>query len=154
MSEQSKKLTGGCQCGALRFEWVEPPQYASVCYCRMCQKASGQPLMALAGGAEERLRWTKGVPSIFKSSNLAERGFCSACGTPLTFRHLGSGRISVSMNAFDDPEVVRPKRQFGIESKVSWFDTLRDLPGKRTDEWMKADEAENFVNHQQSGGKR
>ena len=44
------KLTGGCQCGAVRYEWAEGPKYASVCHCRMCQKASGQPFMALTGG--------------------------------------------------------------------------------------------------------
>ena len=43
-------LTGGCQCGAVRYEWTTRPAYSSVCYCRMCQKASGQPFMGLTGG--------------------------------------------------------------------------------------------------------
>ena len=36
-----ERLTGGCQCGAVRYEWLEQPAYSSVCHCRMCQKASG-----------------------------------------------------------------------------------------------------------------
>ena len=48
-------LTGGCQCGAVRYEWVDKPAYSSVCYCRMCQKASGQPFMGLTGGKREHL---------------------------------------------------------------------------------------------------
>ena len=63
-----KNLTGGCQCGAVRYEWVEKPAYSSVCYCRMCQKASGQPFMGLTGGNIEHLKWTRGAPSVFRSS--------------------------------------------------------------------------------------
>ena len=58
----------------------------------MCQKASGQPFMALARVKPRDLVWTRGKPTIFKSSNLAERGFCPDCGTPLTYRFLESGR--------------------------------------------------------------
>ena len=50
MSGNSNNLTGGCQCGAVRYEWTTRPAYSSVCYCRMCQKASGQPFMGLTGG--------------------------------------------------------------------------------------------------------
>ena len=52
----AKNLTGGCQCGAVRYEWVEKPAYSSVCYCRMCQKASGQPFMGFTGGKIEHLQ--------------------------------------------------------------------------------------------------
>ena len=89
------KLTGGCQCGAVRYEWVEKPAYSSVCYCRMCQKASGQPFMGLTGGKSEHLKWTRGALSVFRSSNMVERGFCPDCGTPLSYAFDGTGRISV-----------------------------------------------------------
>ena len=65
-------LTGGCQCGAVRYEWTgRSPAYSSICYCRMCQKASGQPFMGLTGGKIEHLKWTRGTPSFFRSSNMA-----------------------------------------------------------------------------------
>ncbi len=145
----SSNLTGGCQCGAVRYEWATRPAYASVCYCRMCQKASGQPLMGFAGGKREHLRWTRGAPSIFKSSNLAERGFCNQCGTPLTYAFAGTGRISVAINSLDDPEAMPPTRQYGIESKVSWFDRIHALPAQRSEEWLK-DKAAEMVNNQRS----
>ena len=140
-------LTGGCQCGAVRYEWTVLPAYSSVCYCRMCQKASGQPLMGFTGGSKEHLRWTRGAPAIFRSSNLAERGFCSACGTPLTYAFEGSGRISVTINSLDDPETMPPTRQYGIESKVSWLDRVHTLPAQQTEEWLK-DKAAGMVNNQ------
>ena len=132
-----KLLTGGCQCGAVRYEWSEPPDFASICHCRMCQKASGQPFMALTGGKIEHLKWTRGKPEIFKSSDRGERGFCSVCGTPLIYRFEGTGQISVAMASLDDPEAKRPTIQYGVESKLSWTDGLASLPERRTEEWMR-----------------
>ena len=73
-------LTGGCQCGAVRFSCDPPRDRASVCFCRMCQKASGQPFMAFVRFSADQVHWSK-PPDIFKSSNMVERGFCAACGT-------------------------------------------------------------------------
>jgi hypothetical protein len=145
----TKNLTGGCQCGAVRYQWTTKPGHASVCYCRMCQKASGQPMMGFTGGKKEHLVWTRGQPAIFQSSNLAERGFCRDCGTPLTYAFEGTGRISVTINSLDDPETMPPEKQYGTESKVSWFDGIQALPGQRTEEWMQG-RAANLVNNQRS----
>jgi hypothetical protein len=147
-SSTQTSLTGGCQCGAVRYEWVERPEFASVCYCRMCQKASGQPFMALTGGKSEHLRWTRGAPTIFKSSDKGERGFCNACGTPLTYRFEGTGTISVTMNSLDDPEAMRPSKQYGIEGKVSWCDSIASLPAQRTEVWMQEAGAKAIVSYQ------
>jgi hypothetical protein len=143
-----QKPTGGCQCGAVRYEWIAPLAYASVCHCRMCQKASGQPFMALAGGKLENLRWTRGQPAIFRSSDTGERGFCSACGTPLTYRMQGTGRISVAMASLDDPEAMRPTVQYGVESKLSWTDGIPGLPGNRTEDWMQKERVAPVVSRQ------
>jgi hypothetical protein len=145
----AKNLTGGCQCGAVRYEWLEKPDHASVCYCRMCQKASGQPLMGFTGGRREHLRWTRGTPSAFKSSNMAERGFCRDCGTPLTYAFEGTERISVTINSLDDPEAIPPTRQYGMEAKVSWIDGIHTLPGQTSDGWLQ-DKAAHLVNNQRS----
>ena len=142
-------LTGGCQCGAVRYEWTTRPSYSSVCHCRMCQKASGQPIMGFTGGKRAHLTWTRGQPAIFKSSNMAERGFCRDCGTPLTYAFEGTGRISVTINSLDDPEAMPPTKQYGTESKVSWFDQMHHLPAERTEEWLK-DKAAHLVNNQRS----
>ncbi len=77
--------TGGCQCGAVRFRVEGALGDASVCHCRMCQKAFGAfyaPLVSVRGA---RLDWTRGQPKYFRSSNHVKRGFCADCGTPLTF---------------------------------------------------------------------
>jgi hypothetical protein len=150
LSGNTTNLTGGCQCGAVRYEWTVKPTHSSVCYCRMCQKASGQPFMALTGGKVEHLKWTRGTPAVFKSSNFVERCFCKDCGTQLTYAFEGRGRISVAVNSLDDPEAMPPTKQYGIESKVSWLEGIDSLPAQRTDEWFAQDIADEMVNNQRS----
>ena len=76
---------GGCQCGWVRYRARGPRDRASICYCRMCQKASGGPFMAYVRFPADQVEWLT-APRVFASSNRAERGFCPLCGTPLTYR--------------------------------------------------------------------
>jgi hypothetical protein len=92
--------------------------------------------MAFATVRREDLRWTRGRPSTFVSSNIAERNFCSACGTPLTWHRVESGTVAVTIGSLDAPEAARPIEQFGIESELSWTRELGALPAKRTEDWM------------------
>jgi hypothetical protein len=135
--ENPREWTGGCQCGAVRYRLRTPPEHASICHCRMCQRASGQPFMALARVRDDALQWTRGRPSTYASSNIVERGFCGACGTPLTYHRLRSGKISITIGSLDDPESACPAEQFGIESRLSWSPGLAGLPSKRTEDWMR-----------------
>ncbi len=118
--------TGGCQCGAVRFS-VEAVGRTSVCYCRMCQKATGGFMGAYA--ATEGLVWTRGEPSHFHSSNLARRGFCAACGTPLSFEAQG-WPVTLSIAAFDDPASIPPILQVSLGERLPNLTRLDDLPTK------------------------
>jgi hypothetical protein len=133
ISPWQAQLTGGCQCGAVRYELIQPPIRACVCHCRMCQKASGGPFMAFATLEQRHLRWTRGEPAIFKSSTVAQRGFCKDCGTPLTFKFEGD-EINVTIGSLDPPAAVVPTVQYGVESAIAWCTTLNDLPRIRTEE--------------------
>ena len=100
MSDAPEALTGGCQCGAVRFRATGPFK-VSLCHCRMCQKAFGNYFAPLV--TAKAVEWTRGTPALFRSSNMARRGFCSACGTPLFY--LG---VAVILGAvFLDPLLAR-----------------------------------------------
>lgn len=128
------RITGGCQCGAVRYALREEPSVPHICHCRMCQKAFGSVFAPLTGVAVERFELTRGALATFRSSGEAERGFCRDCGTPLTFRYLSSPRIAVSIGSLDDPAAVEPKAQYGIEARLPWFARLADLPGDKSTE--------------------
>ena len=114
--------SGGCQCGAVRFRVEGAPRGASICHCRMCQKAVGNYFAAYVGFKAEQVEWTRGGPTIFVSSDFAKRGFCSACGTPLTYQY-SPKRISLAIGAFDEPNLFPPTIQYEAESKVAHFDS-------------------------------
>jgi len=134
MSEAGTRITGGCQCGAVRYALHEEPTDPHICHCRMCQKAFGSFFAPLAGVAVSAFELTRGEPAIFMSSDQTERGFCRNCGTPLTFHYVESPRIAVALGTLDEPETLAPRAQYGIERRLAWFAALPGLPGDRTTE--------------------
>jgi hypothetical protein len=122
--------TGGCQCGAVRFHVEGALGDASVCHCRMCQKASGNFYLPLVSVRDAKLTWTRGAPKKFRSSSVALRGFCGDCGTPLTYE--APDGVALTIAAFDDPAGIAPRIQWGIEAKLPYVDTIHRLPGEDT----------------------
>ena len=134
MTERTTELTGGCQCGAVRFRAAGLGR-ASICHCRMCQKAFGAffgPLVTAFG-----VTWTRGAPARFQSSNQVRRGFCAACGTPLTYEY--DGGIELAIGAFDDPRLAAPTIQVNPAEKLPFTDRLHDLPIRRPGDEPHAD---------------
>lgn len=127
------RLTGGCQCGSVRYALYAEPSNPHICHCRMCQKAFGSYFAPLAGVPRDAFELTRGSLSIFRSSAEAERGFCCACGTPLTFAYVTSPRIAIALGSLDDPARVKPTIQYGVEGRVPWFAELAGMPGETTD---------------------
>ncbi|HEY7851545.1 MAG TPA: GFA family protein [Caulobacteraceae bacterium] len=125
-----ERFAGGCQCGAVRFS-AEGYVDASICHCRMCQKAFGAYYAPLA--TFETVTWTRGQPARFQSSNIAARGFCRDCGTPLTYEPKG-GRVSLAIGALDEPGRAVPTTQFGIEGLVAGVRHLDELSETPTTE--------------------
>jgi hypothetical protein len=117
-------LSGGCQCGAVRFH-VGRIKKSTVCHCRMCQKAFGSYFGPLV--MTDDVTWTRGEPKFFRSSNLARRGFCAECGTPLCYLE-DEGGIEVAGGAFDDPAAVAPALQINVGSRLPFYDTLPSVP--------------------------
>lgn len=133
--------TGGCQCGAVRYAFYAPLEKSHVCHCRMCQRATGGVFAALAGGQPSNFEWTRGEPAFFASSNLAQRGFCAHCGTPLSFQYGYAGaRMYATIGSLDHPENAPIVKQYGVESRLPWVKFCEDVPGERTGETPDAQE--------------
>jgi hypothetical protein len=141
-------LAGGCQCGAVRYRLITEPTGNNVCHCRMCQKASGGPFMTFGGVPMTEFVVTRGAISTFQSSDIAERGFCAQCGTPLTYRGLSSDRISVTLGTLDDPNEVEPTEQLGVESRVRWLTRSLGAPETLTEQWLARKKIAAVQNHQ------
>jgi hypothetical protein len=141
----TQTMTGGCQCGRVRYEARIDDDDAYLCHCRMCRRATGGVSIAFRNLKKSDVRWTATPPDRYASSPIAQRGFCSACGTPLTFEFPDSENMDLTIGSFDDPSGFVPRHHFSIETMLPhWRDTA-DLPGIRLDEnpatvdrWMAA----------------
>ena len=123
-------FTGGCQCGAVRFRVEGALHEATICHCRMCQKATGGLFGPFASAQAADLTWTRGQRKLFRSSEFIARGFCGDCGTPLSFEAAsGQGRsIGLTIGAFDDPASLRPERQIMVAERIPWVVDLAGTP--------------------------
>lgn len=141
----AEAVSGGCQCGAVRYSVEIDNDDAYLCHCRMCQRATGGVAAALKDVPRAAVRWLNGEPDRYASSAIAVRGYCAACGTPLTYEGNGSTHLDLTVGSFDDPYRFRPVSHSGAEGiNRPWLDTT-GLPETRTDElphivakWMKA----------------
>ena len=134
MSDKTLPITGGCMCGAVRYEVSEPPQRTLYCHYRMCQRATGGLFEISAFFRNETFRFTLGEAKLYRSSDVAERGFCETCGSRLIYRSFGGPVIAVDVGSLDHPEDVSPDYHSGVESQVPWLTIDDDLPRMRTDD--------------------
>ena len=126
----TEPLTGGCQCGAIRFACSLPPENVHVCHCRMCQKAVGGPFAVICPVPKAAFRVTRGEFAWFQSSAVARRGFCRDCGTPLAFDYPHDPGIGILGGTLDRPDLAPPVLQYGDEAAVPWVAHLSEVPGR------------------------
>lgn len=131
--------TGGCQCGRVRYDLHSEPIAASICHCRMCQKAFGNYFAPFATVKVVDMSWVKSQPTVFMSSDIVERGFCGTCGTPLSFRFLDRQTISVSIGSLDQPGRIRPTVNIGTEARAAWLCEVLASDGTTTEERVPAE---------------
>jgi hypothetical protein len=115
------ELTGGCLCGRIRYRAKPTHRDGYYCHCRMCQLAFGNTRATYFNLRKDEVIWDRDPPTYYASSRIARRGFCSHCGTPLSFEFNTSARMDLSVGSLDDPSQLTPNEHFAIESRVaSW----------------------------------
>jgi adenylate cyclase len=135
--------TGGCMCGAIRYEASGPPNESGTCHCHKCQQFSGSAYFAFAAFAASAFRFTRGEPKLYRSTSIGERGFCPNCGSSLTFRYLESwggdtkadpSQYWVGVGTLDHPEAVTLDFHYGVEGQLPWVHFDDDLPRTRCED--------------------
>jgi hypothetical protein len=117
--------TGGCLCGAIRYECAGEPQFALQCHCRDCQRQSGAPHVAAVRMPAANFRITKGTPKRYlansDSGNEVARVFCGDCGTPVYVQVATRlDIVGVRVCTFDDPSWFRPEANIFAKSAQPW----------------------------------
>ena len=125
-------FSGGCLCGAIRYECSADPLLALNCHCRDCQRASGSAFASVLAVPKDALKIT-GEPKYHDvkadSGNTISRGFCPECGSPL-FTKLSARPDLVGIRAasLDDPSWHKPAMDIYTSSAQPWDYMNPDLP--------------------------
>jgi hypothetical protein len=123
-----RTLTGGCLCGATRYEFDDVSGYQAICHCRMCQRASGGAFIGIRFVASPHFHLTRGHTHHYASTPTLNRHFCPACGGPVFVeRHL-TGNIGLLAGSLDDTRSFTPTMQICLESEAPWLSLAASLP--------------------------
>lgn len=121
--------TGGCHCGALRYELAAPPLMIYNCHCTNCQKITGSAFTVAATIPEAAFRFTKGAPKTVEwksdAGNIRFGYFCADCGTRIAHGQIPSiGMLSLRAGTFDDTSWVEPVGDIWTRSAQKWVKLL------------------------------
>ncbi|WP_037982610.1 GFA family protein [Thauera sp. 27] len=118
-------MKGRCLCGAVNL--ISPDvKEIGACHCGFCRRWGGGPLLAVHCGPDVQFEGAQHI-SVFSSSEWAERGFCSRCGTHLYYKLLSTGAHFVPAGVFDstDFEIVT---QVYIDRKPGYYALANQTP--------------------------
>lgn len=126
------KLTGGCFCGAVRYECDAEPIFTGNCHCRDCQKAGGgafAPAIAVPAAALKVSGSVKSYDSKADNGNTVSRGFCTNCGGRITAKSSGMPDLAIILaGTLDDPSLFKPQMDVYTSSAQPWDHMDQALP--------------------------
>jgi hypothetical protein len=126
-------VTGRCLCGAVGWSAESAPQQVHHCHCGMCRRWTGAAFATLVWFPRTAVRW-QGEPVVYRSSPIALRTHCGACGTALSLAYDAREDIALTVGSMDAPESVTPDHHYGVEGRLPWADIGADLPVTATRE--------------------
>jgi len=129
MGAEERMLTGGCECGAVRYQVPDAFLYSRNCHCSRCRAATGSAFKALAGIERGKLEITQGADRLFVyGAPDAHDTRCAVCGS-LLFSVVRDGEyVHVAMGSLVDAPSIRPTDHIFVGSKAPWFEITDDLP--------------------------
>ncbi len=116
-------LTGGCHCGAVRYEATGAADHHALCHCSDCRRCAGAPAVAWMAFPSDAVRVTAGEASIYASSEHGRRHFCIQCGTGLLYTNdaMLPGIIDIQSSTLDDAQDHVPGVQIQVAERLGWM---------------------------------
>ena len=145
-----KKHSGGCMCGAIRYELQTEDTWNVYCHCESCRKHTGAPVTALVTVAAGQVEWTKGERALYESTQGRYRAFCRDCGTSLTWeaefadtkhpsKSINTGSfMAIHVSTLDHPQEFIPVEHTFLEDALPWFEIKDDLPRYQGSKYIQA----------------
>jgi hypothetical protein len=123
-------ISGGCHCGAIRYEVAGEALNHALCHCSDCRRCAGAPMVGWTMYQVDAVKVIKGEPKVYSSSENGRRHFCPDCGTGLFYVNdkMLPGIIDIQSATYDDPNVVPPQAQIQIADRIGWMEHAHELP--------------------------
>jgi hypothetical protein len=117
------RYTGGCLCGAVRWQAEGPPAFQGVCFCGDCRKASGSGFIGFMGYPASALAFS-GETTLFESPSvkgMAARNSCPTCGGLVFGGIVGKDeQHTVYAGTLDDPSLFKPSIAIFVKDRPAW----------------------------------
>jgi hypothetical protein len=124
-------ITGGCACGAIRYEINAEPIVMFTCHCRDCQRTSGGPYTPVFYVPAKAFKITKGSPHYYGTTSEMgghnKRGFCPECGSRL-FGGASEQGQGVTASSLDDPTLFKPQFEIWTSDAQPWDHMDPNMP--------------------------
>lgn len=123
-------MTGGCHCGAIRYEVEGDTLTHTLCHCTDCRRHAGAPMVGWAMFPHGAVKVTKGRPKVYASSEHGRRQFCPDCGTGLFYTNaeMLPGRIDIQSATLDDPDAVPVQAHIQVAERIGWMERAHEPP--------------------------
>ncbi len=122
--------TGGCHCGAIRYEAEGAPIVHALCHCSDCRRSAGAPMVGWTMYPIAAVKLTKGTPKVRNSSEHGRRHFCPDCGTGLFYynEQMLPGIVDVQSATADDPAAIPAQAHIQVAERIGWMASAHELP--------------------------
>jgi hypothetical protein len=123
-------ITGGCHCGAIRYQVDGELIVHALCHCIDCRRHAGAPVVGWTMYKADAVKVTKGQPKVYRSSEHARRHFCDNCGTGLFYinENMMPGIIDIQSATYDDPDAVPASMHIQVAERIRWMEGAHELP--------------------------
>lgn len=129
---KSDAVTGGCQCGAVTFEYTGEPKMMMNCHCSRCRKVKGAAHATNVFVAGDDLTWTSGEDNIADYAHAEAQffghAFCKTCGSSVPRPRPDGSVYNVPVGSLNQPPGIEAKGHIFIGSKAPWFEITDDKP--------------------------
>ena len=123
-------ITGGCHCGAVRYEADGEAITHALCHCTDCRRSAGAPMVGWTMYRLDAVKATRGTPKVYESSKQGRRHFCPDCGTGLFYTNaeMIPGIINIQSATYDDPDAVPARIHVQVAERIGWMERAHELP--------------------------
>jgi hypothetical protein len=128
MTPAAPRHSGRCLCGGVQYVVTGALRGVIACHCSQCRRTSGHHVAMTNVGSANLTLTTSATLVWYRSSDDAERGFCSVCGGNLFWRQFRGGTVSIAAGTLDTPTGLAIEKHIYVRDKSDYYALNDDLP--------------------------